>query len=80
MATFRPPVGVDRMERNAKRAVATPGLRRWLRFDKSGRTSMLNADKHAIAQKTGVQVTVVHLISFSGDQSMTDGDLCNGQL
>lgn len=62
VATFRPPVGVARMDRAAKRAAATPGLRRWFRFDKSGRTSMVHADKHAIAQKTGVQVRDLRLV------------------
>ena len=59
VASFRPPVGVTRMDRNPKTAPVAPGLRRWLRFDKNGRTSMLNVDKLVIAQKTGVQVSVV---------------------
>jgi hypothetical protein len=56
VATFKPPVGVDRMERASKRAALAPGVRRWFRFDKAGRSSMITADKHAIAQQTGVQV------------------------
>lgn len=56
MATFKPPVGVDRMERASKRAALAPGVRRWFRFDKAGHSSMITADKHAIAQQTGVQV------------------------
>ena len=44
------------MERASKRAALAPGVRRWFRFDKAGRSSMITADKHAIAQQTGVQV------------------------
>ncbi len=47
------------MDRNPKAVPVAPGLRRWLRFDKNGRTSMLNVDKLVIAQKTGVQVSVM---------------------
>lgn len=56
MGTFKPPVGIDRMERASKRAALAPGVRRWFRFDKAGHSSMITADKHAIAQQTGVQV------------------------
>ncbi len=56
VATFKPPVGVDRMERASKRAALAPGVRRWFRFDKAGHSSVITADKHAIAQQTGVQV------------------------
>lgn len=65
MATFKPPVGVDRMERVTKRAALAPGMRRWLRFDKSGASTMVSADKHAIAQQTGVQASMAHRLSMN---------------
>ena len=34
-----------------------PGMRKWLKFERSGRTEILQVDKHAIALQTGVQVT-----------------------
>ena len=55
-AAFRPPVGVDRMERTGKRAALAPGTRRWFRFERSGFSTVITADKHAIAHQTGVQV------------------------
>jgi len=34
-----------------------PGMRKWLKFERSGRTEILQVDKHAVALQTGVQVT-----------------------
>lgn len=62
VASFKPPVGIDRMDRAAKRAASTPGMRSWFCFEKSGRTTMVHADKHAIAQRTGVQVRDLRLV------------------
>ncbi len=31
-------------------------MRKWLKFERSGRTEILQVDKHAIALQTGVQV------------------------
>lgn len=33
-----------------------PGMRKWLKFERSGRTEILQVDKHAVALQTGVQV------------------------
>ena len=33
-----------------------PGMRKWLKFERSGRTEILQVDKQAIALQTGVQV------------------------
>ena len=44
-----------RMDRS-KRVAAPPGVQKWLKIERSGRTSILQVDKHIIAQETGVQV------------------------
>ena len=38
------------------RRAQVPGMRKWLKFERSGRTEILQVDKHAIALQTGVQV------------------------
>ena len=38
------------------RHAQVPGMRKWLKFERSGRTEILQVDKHAIALQTGVQV------------------------
>ena len=48
---FRAPFR-DRMERSKR---STPGVRKWLRFQASGRCSTVHADKYNITEETGVQ-------------------------
>ena len=42
-----------------------PGMRKWLKFERSGRTEILQVDKHAIALQTGVQVTNLNATSYT---------------
>ena len=51
-AFFRAPF-LERMERSKS---SVPGVRKWLRFEASGRAGTLHADKYNITAETGVQV------------------------
>lgn len=50
-----------RMDRS-KRVAAPPGVQKWLKIERSGRTSILQVDKHIIAQETGVQLRDLRLL------------------
>lgn len=52
IAFLKQPFLEQRLERNKQRAKPT----KWLRFESTGRTTFVTADKHAIAVETGVQV------------------------
>lgn len=48
---FRAPF-LERMERSVR---SVPGIRKWLRFEASGRCGTVHADKYNITAETGVQ-------------------------
>ncbi|CAL5224978.1 g7755 [Coccomyxa viridis] len=45
-----------------RKKAAAVGLRRWVRFESNGTTDILQADKHAITQKLGVQLRDLRLL------------------
>ena len=50
-----PPTGPVKAAYDKKKLGAV-GLRKWVKFDRSGETSIIQADKHAITHQLGVQV------------------------
>ena len=46
-----------------RKSLGVVGLRKWVKFDKTGETSIIQADKHALTHQLGVQASTVILIT-----------------
>lgn len=55
--------GDDKLPSNftgfGKRPTVPSAMRKWVKFDKSGETTIMQADKHALTHQLGVQVIVL---------------------
>ena len=46
-----------------RKSLGVVGLRKWVKFDKTGETSIIQADKHALTHQLGVQASTVKRIA-----------------